>query len=338
MPNRENAFTKLTDGAKQKIEAFLYGDKLRARGGAMYSMDEPPVDLEPPRRSRRAKSSARNAESPDPTWQQPIYEPAGQYPEYQQAPQQPMYAQHGQYYQQPNPAYQQQYQRPAQQEAYQQPRSQFTAQVEEQRQRNRQDGQKIVNFPGYSAEAPLQQQPQATESVPGANIRVINLRGVNECRSAIALLRAGDVLVVVMDNVGDPAEMRRYVDTLSGACFSLSATITKVSRSGAYLVAPSGVSVFADMVTSQMNGAQRAYNRQTAARQAARQPSYQPYAQPAYQEPQQQNGFEQRAAQQAPMTEFYAQQPVGAPAQPSFEPQQNNGYVPDQYEQQAAQY
>lgn len=309
--------------------------------------------------------------APSPAYQQQAY---AQQNAYQQA-----YAQQNAYQQPQNPyqqqAYQQQpaYQQPQaayaaqsayqQQNVYQQPQaaqqqaqpqmySQFAAQLPPQtrnrrmQQHTQQREENVVPFPGAYQQPDAQQQAQQQAQAQGGesvlNARVINVRGINDCRSAISLLRAGDALVVVMDSVSDPAEMRRYVDTLSGACFSLSATITKVSRYGAYLVAPSCVNVYADQVTSQMNGAPHMQTPRYA-------PSYQPYGQQAAyaQQPssaqqgayvpqmaQDQQGFERRApAPDVSQNAFYAQRPQNAPAAPAFEAQPAGyGYAPDRTE------
>ncbi len=95
--------------------------------------------------------------------------------------------------------------------------------------------------------------PQGRETA----VRVITARSVADCYSAITQLRLGDTVILVMDSITDPAEMRHYVDMLSGACYSLRATITKLSRHGAYLVCPSQVRVYVDAATNQLNSAAR---------------------------------------------------------------------------------
>ena len=83
--------------------------------------------------------------------------------------------------------------------------SQFAAQIEEQRSRNKQENPTILPFPGnYTGEqgAPEQQPAQM-------GICVLNLRNNAECRLAISMLRQGNALMVIMESVGDTAEMRR---------------------------------------------------------------------------------------------------------------------------------
>lgn len=204
--------------------------------------------------------------------------------------------------------------------------------------------------PAPAAENTLRQEPATT--------RVIGARGVADCRTAITLLRNGDAVLVTMESVKDPAEMRRLVDTLSGACYSLNASITKVSRFGVYLLAPATMAVFADPMINQMNGARPQQAQQAAQPQAGyqpqprpnyqgyeqpQQPAYQQHAyrqesyqpqQPAYQQPRAQGEFTQRmAAPQENTGSFYArqqQQPVSMPAFSS--PMSNAGYVPDDME------
>ena len=306
-----------------------------------------------PRDDEAAPDDSRAAQ---PQYAQNAYQQ--QQPQYAQnayQQQQPQYAQNAYQQQQPQyaqNAYQQQQSPFAQASAQsQQPvqqaqplYSQFSAQMPQPprnrrvQQRAQQEAENVVPFPGAYQQDAQQPgtQPQAGETV--LNARIINVRGINDCRSAIALLRAGDALIVVMDNVADPAEMRRYVDTLSGACFSLSATITKVSRHGAYLIAPSCVNVYADQMTAQMNGAQRPATQRYAQGYQPQDRSYQqPYAsQEAYaQRPiQDQQGFERRApAPDVQQNAFYAQRPQNEPAAPSFEAQPAGyGYAPDRME------
>ena len=330
MPAKDNFFTRFRNSAVQKVNHFLYGDRDSGYGyssGAVYDVGDPPYEPEEQRTPRRrrgqyreeryAQDEQRVNEQQQQMYQQQAYQQQAPYPQgFQQQ------------------AYQQGYQQPYQQQpqqAYQQPVTQFAAQVEEQRSRNPQaqqpDPQKVVPFPGsYSGEQPQDVKP--------ASVRVITIRGFNDCRSAISYLRAGEILLVVMDGIQDQAEMRRYVDMMAGACFSLSASITKVSRYGSYLAAPGQVSVWADPVISQMNGTGR-----PAARPAQPQNSYRTYqgeyqqgaAQGyGYQEPAPQNAYNPYTQSAADGTEFYGRQPQPTPEQPPFEAQERGtGYAPD---------
>ena len=196
--------------------------------------------------------------------------------------------------------------------------------------------------PQQAAQQPQSFQPEQPQQGAGAqNARIINARGMGDCRSAITLLRNGDAVLIVLENITDPAEMRRLVDTLSGACYSLTATITKVSRYGVYLLAPQAMAVYADQITNQMNGAPgRARTYQPGARAYQPQQGYQSQgayqqpqaAQPAYPQPQQ-GGFTQRAAAPEESAQpFYSRTaPQAAPA-PAFSAQPAaSGYTPDEY-------
>lgn len=337
MPAKDNFFTRLKNTASQKVNRFLYGDRDSGYGyssGAVYDVNDPPYEPEqqPTRRRRGQYREERYAqEEQQMNEQQQMY----QQPVYQQAPQyqQPVQQGYQQAYQQ---GYPQQPQAAYQQAPYQQPVTQFAAQVEEQRSRNpqaqQQDPQKVVPFPGsYSGEQPQEAKP--------ASVRVITVRGFNDCRSAISYLRAGEILLVVMDGIQDQAEMRRYVDMMAGACFSLSASITKVSRYGSYLAAPGQVSVWADPMISQMNGS----GRRAAARAPQGQNSYRSYQGEYQQSASQGYGYQEQAPQNgynayaqgmqnaaADGTEFYARQPQPTPEQPPFEAQERGtGYAPD---------
>ena len=280
-------------------------------------------------------------------YQQPqaAYAPQPAYPQAQAAPQA---AYQPRVYQ--NPVYTAAPQQPTQAQPQPQPRNRRMQQHAQQESSN------VVDFGAYQhgayqqpqaspAAAVQPQQPPAQESQAAphaatiANARIINARGMGEIRSAITLLRNGDAVLIVLENVNDPAEMRRLVDTLSGACYSLIATITKVSRYGVYLLAPQSMAVYADQATNQMNG--------MPARQPVRtyQPGYQAqrpvYQQPAAQQPaagymnpymNQQQAFAQRS--EAPMEAaqpFYTRPaPTAAPA-PAFATQQaGDGYAPDE--------
>ena len=299
MPGRRNLFSTLKNKAQTAVSRFLYEERGSGYGSGAYMEDEPPYEAEvKPRRSRRAAQQVQEEAPVEQAWQAPYQEV------YQQ---QPVYAQ-----------------QPQQQPVQPQPMTQFAAQIEEQRSRTKQENPNMVPFPGaYTGEqAPEQAQPAQV------GICILNMRNNADCRLAISQLRKGNALMVTMENVGDAAEMRRYVDTLSGACFSLNATITKVSRNGVYLLAPGTMAVMADAATSQMNsGSQR--------RPQARPAQYQQpqaYA-PSYQAPTDENGFEYRAPAPEPQQSFYYQQPMQAPATPAFESQRpGTGYVPDRME------
>ena len=305
-----------------------------------------------------------------PAYQQPAQDAYYAQQQQQQAPYQPGYAPQ-QAYQQPQPAYaqgyppqqQQQYrtqagyQQPQQNAGYQQPQQQpqntgFQQQTVNQPYvppRNRRAAQhsqpreNVVPFPGavgaqqaqppQPAAAPQQEAP-AEQKKPSAC--VINVRNFSYCRSAIGILRAGDCVVAVIDSIADQAEVRRYVDTLNGACFSLGCTMTRTSaRVGVYFLAPVGMQVLTDQTTTQMNAQSRAPQRGRGAQpvfQAAhpagrsaypqyaapQQPVYQQPAsqQPVYQQPQY-APTQQPAYPQPPQTGYAAQEPT-------------QGYAPDQ--------
>ena len=293
-----------------------------------------------------------------PYQQQPVYQqPAYQQPYQQQAAYQQPYQQ--------QPAYQQPVgQQPVFQQAQAQPAAQARARRMQMHAAHQQEN--VVDFGSYqqsmgrqpvqpvqpaqpvqNAEPTAQETAQQTASLLSA--RVINARGMGDCRSAITLLRNGDAVVVVMENITDPSEMRRLVDTLSGACYSLTATITKVSRHGVYLLAPQTVAVFADQATNTMNSAParpQARNYQPGFG-AGQRVTYAPQQQPAQPvqpqaQPQQyyaDQAFTQRAAApEEPRQSFY-QRPAPQVAQPpAFSAQPAGyGYAPDDMQAAADQ-
>ena len=168
------------------------------------------------------------------TWQQP------QQNMYQQ-PMQQMQQMHQNTWQQPQ---QSMYQQPMQQNTWQQPQqNMYQQQPAENAQPQQQENPNVVPFPNA--------QQQTENNAPACC--VINARNVSECYSAIVQLRSGSMVIVVLENINDTMEMRHYVDMLSGACYALKGTITKLSRHGAYLIAPNHMRVCVDAATNQFN-------------------------------------------------------------------------------------
>ena len=320
-----DVFVNLKNKASQVYSNFFYAGK---DAPAAPNQERSYADQEPtpPRRSQESQQQY-----------QPYY---GDY-QYQQPYQQT--------YQQPyQPSYQQQMGGQAQQpqQTYQYP------QAEQSQHRShhtvRQTGNVYkVDFGGNQQQPVQQAQPvqpvQESESL--LNARIINARGMGDCRSAITLLRNGDAVLVVMENITNPGDMRRLVDTLSGACYSLTATITKVSRYGVYLLAPQTIAVFADQATNQMNAgpARGQAPRYQANAYAPQQPMYtNPMQQPAQQQAyaqQQQQGFTQRmAAPEEAAREFYQRPMPQDSSIPSFSTQPAaSGYTPDDHTSAVAQ-
>lgn len=265
--------------------------------------------------------------------QQPAYQqPASPYPPqsgYQQAPAQEYAA----YQQSPAQEYGG-FQQQTVNQAYVPPRNRRSVQHAPAR-------ENVVPFPG--AAAPQQQmQPQAAaapQAAPAAEQKkpsacVINVRNISDCRSAIGILRAGDCVIAVIDSIADQSEVRRYVDTLNGACFSLGCTMTRTSsRVGVYFLAPVGMQVLTDQTTTQMNAQSRAPQRprsaqpmfQSAAPQTpyAARPGFSPYTPPQQSpvSPQPQySAAQQPAYSQQPQTAYAPQEPAQ-----SYTPDQQNG-------------
>lgn len=310
----------------------------------------------PSARTKETYQDARNQAYPQ--QEEGYQQPYQQQPVYQQPyQQQPVYQQ--------QPAYQQPYQQPvSQQPVFQQAQAQPAAQARARRTQMHAARQQenVVDFGSYqqnmgrqpvqpaqpvqNAEPTAQESAQQTASLLSA--RVINARGMGDCRSAITLLRNGDAVVVVMENISDPSEMRRLVDTLSGACYSLTATITKVSRHGVYLLAPQTVAVFADQATNTMNSAParpqaRNYQPGFAGQRVTYAPQQQPVQPQAQPQPQQPyadaQAFTQRAAApEVPRQSFY-QRPAPQTVQPpAFSAQPAGyGYAPDDMQAAAVQ-
>ena len=261
------------------------------------------------------------------------------YQQPQVAPAQPYGAQDPvqQSYQQP--AYQQAaYQQAAYQAVYQQPRqapaapeqpafqSQFNPEPFRDSGRNRRS-QQHQEQPNYQNAAYQQPQPAVPENLvpfpgvkPAADVRmvdayVINVFNINSCRQAMSCLRKGQCTLIVMDQLIDKAEIRRYVDMLTGACYALNGTMTRLSsRIGFYIMAPSGMTVYTDPTTSNANAQPR----------PQQVPLYRAGAAPA--------------GTQRPPQDFAAQQGYGAVPQVQFASQQAEQGLPqeqDNYRQDA---
>ncbi len=334
------AFSDVWNGIKKKVEDVLYNGEAEPQ--------------QPRRRTAQPRQEDMGAPAPDAGFTQQQY---GYYQEMPQQGYQPQPYQQPQQGYQPQPQAQQpaqpQYHANYQQQGYQPPQPQQTGG----RFGRRDNVVDIGDYQKNAGEVPPQQEAQPQPQQAGVATRVICARGMADCRMAITLLRNGDGVLVTMENVKDPAEMRRLVDTLSGACYSLNASITKVSRFGVYLLAPHTMPVFADQMINQMNGArpqqpqprpayqpQQGYQPQGSyqsqgwePQQQAYQPqlnAYQPQQGYTYQQPRQQAEFTQRtAAPQENPGAFYARpQQQEAPMPPFSSQSANAGYVPDDME------
>ena len=139
-------------------------------------------------------------EAPQPVWQQPAPQQSYHAPAHQ--PQQPTF----QTQIQPDPfrAESGRNRRSQQHQAAQQPAPQAPYAPPQQ-------AENVVPFPG------VQQQPESA----GVDAYVINVFNINTCRQAMSCLRKGQCTLIVMDQLIDKAEIHRYVDMLTGACYAL---------------------------------------------------------------------------------------------------------------------
>ncbi len=299
------------DSAVQKVKdwfgpnsPFFHGDEARQQEPEQEQGYQAPQGFAPQYAPQYTQPQAQAYAQPQ--YAQPQPQPQPQYaPPQQPTYSQPQYAQPQPQAPQQAPAWGQQ----TVQEPYVPPRNRRPEQP------RREDN--LVQFPGQPQQ-PL--QPEAPARVVAT--RIINLRGIDDCRNVITCLRDGDCVIAVMDSIADQGEIRRYVYTLTGACFSLASTITRLSgRFGAYLLTPEGVPVLVDHATAQMNQQARAPMRQRA--------YVQPPQEQGYAQPQPQGYAYAQQPQQQPMPTFYAQQPP-QPQQAEFAQQQPDyGYVPD---------
>ena len=346
------SFGDLWNGVKKKVEDMLYNG-----------------EAEPAKQPRRPKAQPApqedmgapvpemgfNQQGPQYGYYQDVQGYGAPQQGYQAPPQQPVQ-------QQP---VQPQYHNNYQQQGYQPPQQAQPQQGGRFGRFSGRDVDNVVSFKDYQHKTPEAAPQQPVETAPqpmpqAVSTRVVCVRSMADCRRTITLLRMGDAVLATMEMVKDPAELRRLVDMLSGASYSLNASFTKVSRVGVYLLAPAAMPVFIDQMINQMNG-MRPPQAQTGPQQPRPQyqsqprPQYQPsweqqpmnvQQQPAYeaqpqnawqppQQAQQPDGFTRRtAAPQEDPGVFYARPQQNQPAQmPAFYSQSaNTGYVPDDVE------
>ncbi len=322
-------FRSMVDRASEKIRtvfsrdnSFFYGTGERIEPSYAQEAQQQPVQgvypnvyqQQPYAQQQGARRTAQPA-NPQ-AYQQPYQQPYPQQPYPQQPFQQPAAPAQGyqqQAWQAPQSFSQQQTDQQQYAQTFQQPTSPQQMQLDkaaaETSGRNRrtaqhiQEGQipqgNLVQFPGA---------PQGETENRMMDAYVVNITSITGCRQAMTCLRKGQCTLVVMDQLVDKAEVRRYVDMLNGACFALGGTMTRLSlKVGFYILAPSGMMVYTDPVTASANAPH--------ARPAAHQPAAQ--QQPWQDGPVRQ--AQQGAEYQAPA------QPYQAPVQPNYPPQAQPG-------------
>ena len=189
--------------------------------------------------------------------------------------------------------------------------SQFSPEGAGQAQRNRRAQQhqvekpleNVVPFPGVMPNA-------ASEPLP-MDAYVINVFNIQACRQAMACLRKGQCTLIVMDQLTDRNETRRFVDMLTGACYALGGTMTRLStKIGFYLMAPQSMTVYTDAVTSGANNP----------RQQVQTPPLRA-----------QSDFTPQSTPEIEAMNFNQQQPQRMPRQPApLQQQQNAAWQPQQ--------
>lgn len=259
----------------------------------------PPQNAQPaPQQSYTQQASYQQTYQGAAYTQPNAYQPSSQ--PYQQPVQQQAPYQQPQAYAQPQ---QQVYQHSPLQQGYQPQQTVDQAYVPPRNRRaaqHAQEAENVVPFPGVqtaqTVAAPQGMQPPVqpqAETGIAFTTCIVNVSGIADCREAIGLLRTGNCIIAALDSIADQAELRRYVDTLNGACFSLGCSMTRISaRVGVYLLAPATMQVYTDPRTTQMNSQSRVPQRNPRSAQSPFRPPYaqqgfQPYPpqQPVYQQP-----------------------------------------------------
>ncbi|MDO5022076.1 MAG: cell division protein SepF [Eubacteriales bacterium] len=159
-----------------------------------------------------------------------------------------------------------------------------------------------------------------TASAKSMDAYVINVNNVAACRQAMMCLRKGQCAIIVMDRLTDRSETRRYVDMLTGACYALGGTMTRLSsKIGFYLMAPSNMTVYTDAVTSNANNPKQAAENFTQPQPSAQMPfnantAYRGAQQANYGNPYSNMQAEQMSQQMPPQNHYYGQNQYEAPA------------------------
>lgn len=206
--------------------------------------------------------------APQPMQGQPVYQQPYPQQAYDPSPwqQQPGYAQNPQQDAQSNA----QQQRVVQQDPYvtqaanpyqrpEQPtfQTQFSPEPPRDQQRNRRSQQHQENTPPPQENVvpfPGAVQAQPAQEAKSVDVYVVNVFNMVSCRQAVNMLRKGHCTLVVTDQLVDKAEVRHYVDILSGACFALNGSIIRLSaKVGFYVMAPSGMMVYMDSAIAGAN-------------------------------------------------------------------------------------
>ena len=346
-------FRSVLDRATDKFKSvfsrdnsFFYGTaEQEARQQAVgYDQAPPQQGMYPnPQQGGYAAPAHYQEQPPYQPYQQPVPQQAYANPyAYQQPVQQDPYAAPPVYQQAPpKPAYQPQaYQQPVSQ-PQQAPRSFVSPQQAQLQQqvpqdnvvRNRRAAQhqqameqqlpesNVVPFPGSS-------QPEVQEARQ-LDAYVVNITNINGCRQAMTCLRKGQCTLVVMDQLVDKAEVRRYVDMLNGACFALGGTMTRLSlKVGFYILAPSGMMVYTDPITASANAQPRSYAGAVPGGYQQPQQPLQAQAQPPFAAPQPQYQQPQPAEYLAGAYAPVYQQPYAPPQNPY-----DAGYEEERYAQ-----
>lgn len=89
--------------------------------------------------------------------------------------------------------------------------------------------------------------PAANETAQLPRIRITQLHSVQQCYRIIEFMRDQEVLVVNTEPIASDQEVQRCIDMISGAAFTLSCSLTRITRAErAYLIVPSRMEALAE--------------------------------------------------------------------------------------------
>lgn len=251
MALRDTLF-RMRDSVSQMTQRFLHGDN---QGYGPQGYGQQPDGGYDPNQAAYGQESAPYASPYENAYQQQAYQQAGYQ---QQTYQQAAYQQQAQQQAAPQQAQQQPYQAYPQEDyasqgEYQSPYAgSFYQQTQPQQRQSRaaaHSAEKVVPFPGMVSDR--------AGNAYAHEAQIVQLRDRDECRAIIEHLKNNCTVALNMDNIASDTEKQRCVDMLSGAAYTLSCNICRISTRGVYLITPAAVRVTQDDATRRLNGLNR---------------------------------------------------------------------------------
>ncbi len=248
---------RMRDSVFQVTHRFLHGDN---PGYGPQGYGQQPEGGYDPNQAAYGQESAPYASPYENAYQQQAYQQQTAYQQQapQQAYQQAAYQQQAPQQAVPQQTQQQPYQGYPQEDyagqgEYQSPYAgSFYQQTQPQQRQSRaavHSAEKVVPFPGMVSDR--------AGNAYAHEAQIVQLRDRDECRAIIEHLKNNCTVALNMDNIASDTEKQRCVDMLSGAAYTLSCNISRISTRGVYLITPAAVRVTQDDATRRLNGLNR---------------------------------------------------------------------------------